>query len=511
VWDFSFGLRGQHFILRVRSKAMNKLILILLLVSLGYSLAQTYEVTPCPSPLLRGEVEGQTIVCGTLSVPERHTKLFGKKLKLAVLTLKATGTTQKPDPIIFLQGGPGGAALETVSIWRDRSWRTERDIILVDQRGTGYSEPDLRCPELYASLDILDGVELCHRRLSRSVNLQAFNSHENAADIDTLRKALGFKEVNLFGVSYGTRLALTLMRDYPKGIRSVILDSTYPPQVDRLAETEVNFYQLLKKVFDDCHNDPDCQAAYPTLEHDFLAGLETLNNTPAEIWFNTLYLNGDDFLSLYFQSMYNERITPNLPYSMSKLSNGDYDASLLLLTGMAEPKDLDNQGALVGKFIQMIIEALQNRWREVEAEGVYFSTECQEDILFHNQKQIEQATRDLPIFIQNSALEQAKTMFELCQAWHVSRSPGLENQAVVSDIPTLVLAGAYDPVTAPAWGKLASETLSRSFFYTFPNAAHGVFASGDCPVAMIGDFLDIPTTAPNNTCMETLEMKFYVP
>jgi pimeloyl-ACP methyl ester carboxylesterase len=489
---------------------MKKLI-VLLLLSLSMAMTQKYELISCPKPLLRGEVEGRTIECGMLSVPELHSKLFGRKLKLAVLILKSSSTLKKPDPIIFLQGGPGGAALETVGTWQAMPWRSERDSILVDQRGTGYSEPDLRCPEIYEVYDIMMGIEECRQRLAKLVDLKAFNSHENAADIDLLRKTLGYKEVNLFGVSYGTRLALTIMRDYPKGIRSVILDSTYPPQADRLAETDVNFYHLLQKIFDDCRNDESCHAAYPTLEQDFLAGLEMLNNSPAEVWADTLFLTGDDVLNLYFQGMYDERITPGLPYSMSKLHDGDYNANLLLLTGIVKPQELENNVSLVGKFIQIIIEQLGNMWREVEAEGVFYSTECQEDILFHTKKQIESSIEPLPKVIQSGAQSYAETMFEICKIWKVPRSNLIEDQAVTSDLPTLILAGAYDPVTAPAWGKLASETLSQSYFYTFPNAAHGVFASGECALSMMGAFFNQPNQAPDSSCMESLKMEFYVP
>lgn len=489
---------------------MKKLIMFLLL-SLGLAWSQKYESIACPKPLRTGEVDGQTIECGMLSVPELYSKRFGKKLQLAVLVLKSTSPNKKPDPIIYLQGGPGGAALETVSTWQHSPWRMERDIILIDQRGTGYSEPDLRCPETYEYFDYLSGVEACRDRLAKLVDLQAFNSRENAADIDLLRKTLGFKEVNLFGVSYGTRLALTIMRDYPKGIRSVILDSVYPPQVNRLAETDANFYRLMQKVFEDCRNDNDCYAAYPTLEQDFSAGLQMLNENPAQILSDSLYLNGDDLLNLFFQSMYDERITPSLPYSISKLGDGDYNSILLLLTGIAKPQELENNVSLVGKFIQIIIEQLRNQWREVEAEGVYYSTECQEDILFHTAKQVNQSVAQLPTFIQDAAQNQAETMFEICKLWRVKKSPILEDQPITSDIPTLVLAGVYDPVTVPAWGELASRTLSKSYFYTFPNAAHGVFASGDCAVNMIGNFVNNPNEKPDSTCIESLEMKFYVP
>lgn len=486
-------------------------LLIFLLILSGLTLAQKYEVVSCPKPLLSGETEGQSVECGMLSVPESHAKRFGRRLNIAVLILKASGPSSYPDPIIFLQGGPGGAALETVATWQHMPWRQTRDIILIDQRGTGYSEPDLRCPELYQSFNVLEGVEACRNRLIKSVNLQTFNSYENAADIDLLRKTLGYKQVNLFGVSYGTRLALTIMRDFPKGIRSVILDSTYPPQVNRMAETDLNFYTLLQKVFSDCQSDEVCHAAYPTLERDFMTSIDKLNTNPAEIWANTLYLSGDDILRLYFFSMYDEGITPSLPYSIHKLTNGDYQSNLLLLSGLVKPEELENNVSLIGRFIQVIIEQLRNLWREVQAEGVYYSTECQEDVLFHKQKQINQSIAQLPKMMQQNAREYAQTMFDICRIWRVTKSPEIEDRPVSSDIPTLILAGAYDPVTVPAWGELASKTLSNSYFYTFPNAAHGVFASGDCAISMIETFINNPMQAPDSTCIESLEMKFYVP
>jgi pimeloyl-ACP methyl ester carboxylesterase len=492
--------------------ATTKLFFVLVTFWLGlFTSAQRYEETPCPRQLLRGEVEGETVVCGTLSVPELHTKLFGERLELAVLILKARTRTPAPDPILFLQGGPGGAALETIAYWQDLPWRDERDIILVDQRGTGYSEPDLKCTELYEMNDLLEAVRACRVRLSRITNLQAYNSHENAADIALVGKALGYEEVNLYGVSYGTRLALTAMRDFPKGVRSVVLDSTYPPQVERLAETEVNFYDMLQRLFADCQANEACHAAYPELEQGFMATLDRLEDVPASVWSDSLYISGSDFLGVYFQAMYDETILSSIPFSMQKLSDSDYSDSLLLLSGIAQPKDLDNQAVLFAKFLGTIIELIQNLWRDVEAEGVFFSTECQEDVGFQKRSQVERAGAELPTVFQNAAQSQADFMFDICDVWHVQRSKLVENQAVSSNIPTLVLAGAYDPVTNVKWGELAASTLSNSFFYIFPNAAHGVFLSGDCPVTIVQAFLDNPGTEPDSSCIDKIEMEFYVP
>jgi pimeloyl-ACP methyl ester carboxylesterase len=484
---------------------------LLLLLTTSFALAQRYEVTACPRQLLRGEVEGETVVCGTLSVPELHSKLFGKRLELAVLTLKARNSSPLPDPILFLQGGPGGAALETIDYWRDLPWRETRDIILIDQRGTGYSEPDLACRELYEMADLLEAVQACRVRLSRITNLQAYNSYENAADIALVTRALGYKNINLYGVSYGTRLALTVMRDSPERIRSVVLDSTYPPQVERLIETEVNFYEMLQRVFEDCKASERCNAAYPTLEQNFVETLERLEDLPASVWSDALYLSGSDFLGVYFQAMYDERILASIPFSMQKLAESDYGDSLLLLSGIAEPDELDNSVVLFARFVQTIIEIIQNLWRDVQAEGVFFSTECQEDVAFQRREQVEDALAELPGIFQTSALDQADFMFDICEIWRVQRSKAIENQAVSSDIPTLVLAGRYDPVTNTKWGELAASTLSNSYFYIFPNAAHGVFLSGDCPVNIVQEFLDNPNVEPNSSCIDEIEMEFYVP
>jgi pimeloyl-ACP methyl ester carboxylesterase len=492
-------------------KMFSHLTVFLLVTIFSLVFAQRYEETACPRQLVRGEVDGETVVCGTLSVPELHTKLFGKRLELAILTLKARTDTPLPDPILFLQGGPGGAALETIDYWQDLPWRDERDIILVDQRGTGYSEPDLKCTELYEIDDLLRAVEACRSRLARVTNLQAYNSHENAADISLVADALGYEEVNLYGVSYGTRLALTVMRDYSKRVRSVVLDSTYPPQVERLLETEVNFYAMLQTLFEDCKANQACHAAYPELEDNFINTLQRLEDIPASVWSESLYLSGSDFIGVYFQAMYNEKLLTNIPFSMQKLTESDYSDSLLLLSGIAEPKDLKNRAVLFGKFLQTIIELIQNLWRDVEAEGVFFSTECQEDVAFQKRNQIERAITDLPEVFRSAAQSQADFMFDICEVWRVPRSKAIENEAVTSDIPTLVLAGRYDPVTNVKWGELAASTLSNSFFYTYPNAAHGVFLSGDCPVNMVQAFLNTPTSEPDSSCISEIEMEFYVP
>ena len=471
--------------------------------------AQTYRDTSCPRLLILGEREGETVSCGFLTVAETRSREASKTLELAVMILHSRSATPAPDPLVFLQGGPGGAALSTAELWRDSAWRDTRDIILFDQRGTGYSRPNLKCPELYQ--DLYAGLDSCRARLARTgVDLRAYNSRENAADVEALRQALGIDSWNLYGVSYGTRLALTVLRDHPEGVRSVVLDSTYPPQVKRFTEFGANFERALNQVFTTCAADAKCSAAFPDLKRKFSTRISVANGVPFEL-FDGFDITGDDLLSIYFQGMYNEAVLPNLPYSMSKVADREVGDALLLLSGVVSGEEVDAGRAGGLAIYRVVLEALKWFWREVQSEGVFFSTECQEDVSFERLSEVTEASSGLSAILQHLVETTGRDMFDNCRTWRVGRGDAVENEPVVSDVPTLVLAGSFDPITPPSWGKLAAETLANSFFFEFPNAAHGVFLSGDCPVDMVQDFLDTPANEPDASCIADIRLEFYIP
>ncbi|MCA9906963.1 MAG: alpha/beta fold hydrolase, partial [Anaerolineae bacterium] len=170
------------------------------------------------------------------------------------------------------------------------------ELVIFDQRGTGYSEPSLACPEseelMLSTLDedldseqskglLLQMVTACHDRLrGEGIDLAAYNSRENAADVDDLRRALGYDQWDLYGISYGTRLAQTVMRDFPDGVRSVVLDSTYPLSADLTVDTIANMDRAFDTFFAGCAANAACSEAYPDLENRFFALADTLNATP---------------------------------------------------------------------------------------------------------------------------------------------------------------------------------------------------------------------------------------
>lgn len=470
------------------------------------------QARDCPRQLMLSETEGETAFCQTLVVPEDWQNQPGAKLELAILTLKARNQEAKADPIIFLQGGPGGAALSTIEFWQDLSWRDSRDIILIDQRGTGYGQPNLKCPELYQYLDdFKQGAALCRERLSQSHNVDLFGSAQNAQDIHAFITLKGFEAVNLYGVSYGTRLALTMMRDTPDHIRTVVLDSTYPPQAKRLNEFGGNFARALDEVFVNCERDEACRSAYPNLEERFFARLDRIDIVPLRQTFSQFEFSAEDVLNILFQAMYDEAVISSLPYALDKLSQFELNSFIIILAGMASAEELDTGNFGFGDIWQSLSNIFKYIWREVQSEGVYFATECPEDVFFQNYRLVRRANEGLEPILQDFANQTALDMFAACRAWGAPRGAEIESQAVISDIPTLVLAGSFDPITPPEWGKRATETLSQSYFFEFPNAAHGVFLSSDCPVRMVEAFLDDPGIAPDASCLEGLEPEFYVP
>lgn len=202
--------------------------------------APRFEPSACPIQI----PAGARVECGFLAVPENRTRPDSRTIRLAVAILKSRSENPAPDPIVYLAGGPGASALleKPLGWWLDSPFPDNRDFILFEQRGTRFSEPFLNCPEedTAAILDpgenngsYLNAALQCRDRLlSQGVDLTAYNSVASAADLEDLRAVLGYAEWNLYGVSYGTRLALSAMRDNPAGIRSVILDSTLPLQAN---------------------------------------------------------------------------------------------------------------------------------------------------------------------------------------------------------------------------------------------------------------------------------------
>lgn len=449
------------------------------------------------------------IECGYLSVPENRNNKDSPLIKIHVAIIHSENEKPKRDPVVVLHGGPGRYAIDHLDHWINifSSVLAERDLIVVDQRGTGYSQPLLNCPEAEEGwyqnwtknltmketeqLYIQD-LQKCHDRLIEDgVNLAAYTSTSNAADIEDLRQALGYSEWNIFGVSYGTKLALTLMRDHPDGIRSVILDSSYPLQVNLPITYAQNAERSLKLLFEKCKADANCNHAYPDLETVFYNVVDHLNEVPIEARVRrpvtdkiySMVINGDRLINIVFNTLY---ITDEIPY----------------LPGLIYTLQERPTGRL-GNLTEWIIFS-DDSW----SEGMHFSVQCSEEVPFGSINSIQEANANVnPDFL---AGVDGTFLFEVCNAWSgIEISPTMNNEPVTSDIPTLVLAGEYDPVTPPNWGRLTAETLGNSKFLEFPGFGHGILGFGSdggaCSRAIASVFLDDPDAEIDTSCVDKFE------
>jgi pimeloyl-ACP methyl ester carboxylesterase len=239
----------------------------------------------------------KTARCGYLVVPENRSRPTGRTIRLAVAIVPPMSQTPAPDPVVPLSGGPGGSAISDGPGLIKAGLNRDRELILMDQRGSlGFSKPRLSCPEsarfvarrvglVYDAASTgrrqAAAVRACHRRLvGRGIDLGAYNTTESAADFADLRAALGFQRWNLYGLSYGTDLALTLMREHPDGIRSVTLDSVVPPHSVTLGGFWDNARRGFNNLFAACAAQRRCHRRHPQLRRTFTRLVRKLESHP---------------------------------------------------------------------------------------------------------------------------------------------------------------------------------------------------------------------------------------
>lgn len=457
---------------------------------------------------------GATVECGYLYVAENRaieTSENLNTLRLAVAIYRSRHEEPLADPVVYLHGGPGGGIVENSAyLYEDfiSPLLAKRDVILFDQRGSGLSKPTLACPEYselikrelrqgYAISDTpaerhIDALVACHERLVRlGIDPAAYTSTNSAADVHDLAVTLGFDQINLYGVSYGTRLALTVMRDTPDIVRSAVLDSAVPVEINIYAEQAYKADYALHKLFAGCAENPDCAAAYPDLEATYDSVVDQLNQNPMDVWGITMEngrtfnasVNGDDFTALIFFSMYAQELVPLVPAMIHSVSLGNRQ---LLASFMASPLGAE-EGITMGSFI---------------------SINCHEEIFATTPEAINaayDAYPDMASFARAALFNDVEAHFDLCRAWGAAPFDPREVEPVISDRPSLILAGEYDPATPPDFGRQIDQALLQSYFFEFPGEAHGVGMSDTtCALPIVMAFLDDPTTAPDAACIHTM-------
>ncbi|HKJ28423.1 MAG TPA: alpha/beta hydrolase, partial [Anaerolineales bacterium] len=332
------------------------------------------------------------------------------------------------------------------------------------------------------------------RLLDGGINLSLFNSAQSAADIQLLRQALEYAEVDLLGISYGTRLALTVMRDHPEGIRSVILDSVYPPEVDAYTEQPLVTMQGLELLAADCQADPDCRQAYPNLFQMLTEVVGELNDSPVMVnFYDTEYdedyqeaVRGDDVVTTISDAMYDSKVIPYLPAFIGAMYDGQYDHAYEIL----DLPYANDSGSYYEEDIDLS-----------DAEGMFYAVECYEEAVFTDVSQAEDLVSSYPFTFTEGLIWGTEDFLGVCSDWAGVQAGSIEDQPVSSSIPILVLNGEYDPVTPPSWAQGAAAHLANSQVFIFPGYGHAVIDAGPCPVALMVDFLANPSQPVDASCL----------
>jgi pimeloyl-ACP methyl ester carboxylesterase len=457
------------------------------------------DLTEVPCPVA---FRVERISCAVLTVPERPGDPESGSLELMVAVLRAQGWPYHADPVLFLSGGPGGSALSFL-YYADQqlAWQPVsrgRDLIFMDLRGTGFSTPSLNCPEVDNTFE--EGrswggaVADCEERLlAEGIDLTAYNSVAVAADVEALRQNLNIETWNLYGVSYGTRYALTVLREYPGTVRSVILDSVVPLEINTMEVGGFNRVNAFRTVFEDCAADPVCNAAYPDLETTFYDLVIQLEAEPLMADFRyhddkrsqEIHFGGDWLMDVTFSALYSPQETRLLPRLIYELKEGEAETLAILLDAVITP--------------------LNHPIPDDYAEGVFYSVICNEEAVFNRRVMTrENINENVPEELQSVFWEDAYWFFTLCESWSSGEADELETQPVLSDTPALILAGRYDPITPPYYADAAAVSLSHSFLYVFPDQGHGILWESACVLSIARVFLNNPTLEPAHECIDNL-------
>lgn len=462
-----------------------------------YSDSTTHKISP-----------DQDFQFGYLLVPENRNDASPDTIQLPVYIFKSRSKNPKKDPIIYTVGGPGSSTMRSSMYMKSYKYLDDRDLILFEQRGTQYARPHLSCPEwaqaIYESQlpniaekeaeSLLEqAAKDCRERLiQEGIDLSAYHTRESAADIEDLRKVLKIEQYNFLSLSYSTKIAQVLLREYPESIRSVVMDSPLPLESNYDELSVGNLMKALDKILSDCGKDPACNEAFPELKERFYQYLRDKTERPLEVKIKhpksgkkeTILLQGKDLVAV-FSLAYTQDV-PNIPFEIHQLLKGNLGSVKAQLSSLFK-------GPASGNGI-----------------GMRLSVWCAEEYPFVSQERVEIEKTKYPEVLGLSPEVFSK---EVCDIWKVERVPEIENQAVKSDIPVLFLSGEYDEATPPAFAAMMCPNFPNSHHLIFKGWKHGPSTNWSNPCAMqaANDFFNAPLSKPNPECLaKILSPKFKV-
>jgi len=435
------------------------------------------------------------ILTGKLSVFENWDTKTGRKIDLNITVVPALHRSDSTKAIFFIEGGPGAAATNNAALFASDilPYKQEHDIVLIDARGTGKSHP-LNCTSLQIKNDLQDqleemypaaAVQNCYDSLSKIADLQQYTTTNVVRDLEAVRQWLGYKKINLFGLSYGTRVTLVYMKMFPSSIESCILWSPIAAYGKIPLYFAAFAQNSIEKVFADCRSDSSCHLAYPVIEDEFRHLMEKGRLTG----FNYHHAN---------RFGHNEPINISWNAFQTKLRYLLYSPS-----GMREVPYIVHQAYLgnFSPFIDLYPKAADTSY--FIAEGMYLCVTCAEDLPFITKSEIDSQTKGT--FMGSYRVDQQQ---RACDHWTRGKIPDDFFNPVQTDIPTLIFSGSKDPVTPPSVATEIASHLSRVTLVIIPEMSHTFdgLSHTECFDGLCLKFLKNPTRPNLDTaCVKQMQ------
>lgn len=453
----------------------------------------TLSLEPCKLPGLDEEAR-----CGIYEVWENRAAEAGRKIPLRVVVLPALGPNPAPDPVVYFAGGPGGGAVDAapgLSMFLAAP-RQRRDLLLVDMRGTGESNP-LECPyqatgrtveDVLESFIPTDGVTPCREALEARADLTQYTTPNVVDDLEEIRVALGYPQVNLMGGSYGTLPVQVYLRRHPEAVRSAVIEGVVPMD----SRIPLTFARDAQAAFDglveECAGDPDCAAAFPDPAGDLGVVMERLTKDPVRVSVvdpesgeaRDLEMTLNVLRQTVRYMLYQPTGSLQLPLYLRRAAEGD-------LEPLAQTAWTVAGGLLKGL-----------------PDGIYLSITCTEGVRFITPEQAAGSADGT--FLGDFRLKQQQAA---CERWVYGELPDGFLDPVRSEVPVLAISGERDPVTPAAYGDAVTEHLPNSLHLVIPDAAHTYFGllGSNCVDGLVGDFFEAGTTEglDAEACIQSIE------
>jgi pimeloyl-ACP methyl ester carboxylesterase len=480
----------------------------------GKTLPNFTAAAKCPF-VLPQNIKPEQTKCGFIEVRESRRNPTDRTIKLAVLVVKNTSGKANTTANMILNGGPGGSSQGTIFALGEpgylNTYAGQFDLIFFDQRGSNQSQPRLECPspqtaaarlqtlttrDLSSAQEYEQSIEQsvtndlkCRDALvAKGYNLNAYNTFENAADVNDIRKALGYKLLNLNGSSYGSYLAQIVLRDYPSVVRSVNLEAIIDPRRDWLAESPLSFDRSRIEIFRACAAVEACNKAFPnlgpvleSLYKELNASKPTINVPISATETVPIQVDGDDFIFVLTQYVYQSGFIPFVPLFIYQTKSGDYRF-------------------LADLFSRFVGSDAGN------SRGMYLSIVCS-DVTPLTPEQfvrfnISQVTPPYQQVLGFAGLSVNK----VCKKWGVPTDLSAR-MTKLSDKPSLLQVGYFDPITPPEYARAVSSELFNNTVAFYPAGSHGATVTslspgdeGACAQSILTSFFKNPSVKPNTTC-----------